>query len=242
MRIAIITAMAEETLPILKKLGNVVAQDTLSGVLVRQIELEGNTIYLATSGIGEIRAALTVQLLRDLFDIDVVLNFGFVGALNNALDIAELVIAERVCHYQFDLSAIDGTLVGQYDNRDDRYFYLDQTLIDRVLSAIGISMKKVTVASGDKFIADKNDKTVLKNEFNCDICDMEISGLALACERNNIPLLSIKVVSDKADESASASFLDVVKKGLSRYEQILPTILKAISGTIKPLPPIKKQR
>ena len=37
MRIAIITAMAEETLPIFKKLGNVVAQNTISGVAISQI-------------------------------------------------------------------------------------------------------------------------------------------------------------------------------------------------------------
>ena len=52
MRIGIITAMAEETLPIFQKLGNVVAEVTVSGVTVRQIEAEGHTVYLATSGIG----------------------------------------------------------------------------------------------------------------------------------------------------------------------------------------------
>ena len=56
MRIAIITAMAEETLPIFKKLGNVVAQNTISGVAISQIEYDGDTIYLATSGVGEIKA------------------------------------------------------------------------------------------------------------------------------------------------------------------------------------------
>ena len=91
MRIAIITAMAEETLPILKKYGNVVAQNTISGVAISQIEQDGNTIYLATSGVGEIKAALAVQLLVDLFDVEVVLNFGFVGAVNHNLDLCELV-------------------------------------------------------------------------------------------------------------------------------------------------------
>ena len=58
MRIAIVTAMAEETLPIFQKLGNVVDQSTIAGVAISKIELDGDTIYLATSGVGEIKAAL----------------------------------------------------------------------------------------------------------------------------------------------------------------------------------------
>ena len=87
MRIGIVTAMAEETLPVYRKLGNVVAEDNVSGVAIKQIETEGHTVYLATSGIGEIRAALAVQLLVDLFDIEAVLNFGFVGSLNPKLSV-----------------------------------------------------------------------------------------------------------------------------------------------------------
>ena len=81
MRIGIITAMAEEMLPIYLELGNVTAQSKIHGALVRKIELADDTLYLATCGVGEINAATTAQLLVDLFDIEVLLNFGFVGTL-----------------------------------------------------------------------------------------------------------------------------------------------------------------
>lgn len=239
MRIAIITAMAEETLPIYEKFGNIVAEDVISGVHIRQIEIEGDTVYLATSGIGEIRAALAVQLLKDLFEVEAVLNFGFVGALNPRLSVSELVIAEKVCHHQFDITAVDGTKIGQYDDRDDVYFMLDRDLIERVRSAIGRPIRLVSVASGDKFIAAKSDKDFLINEFSADICEMELSGLALACERNKLPLFSLKVVSDRADEQATESFAVVLKKGLTKYEQVLPEILRAVSQGSAPLPPVK---
>ena len=108
MRIAIITAMAEETLPILEKTGGVVAEDSVSGVAIKQIETGKHTIYLATTGIGEIRAATAVQMLVDLFDVEAVLNFGFVGSLNRSIPVGELVLVERAVHYQFDISAVDG--------------------------------------------------------------------------------------------------------------------------------------
>ena len=240
MRIGIITAMAQETLPLYEKMGGVVAESTISGVRICKIEAGEHTLYLATSGVGEIRAALAVQLLKDLFDIDILLNFGFVGALNPILAQGELVLVKRTCHYQFDTSRVDGTLVGQYPERKGLYFYLDGSLIERVLSATGKQLRQVTCASGDVFVAVDEQKSMLKKQFGGDICDMEVAGLAIACERNRLPLLSVKVVSDSADGNAKDSFTSVVKKGLTRYEELLPAILRAVTGDSSPLPPTRR--
>lgn len=242
MRIAIITAMEEEMLPILKKLGNVVDESNISGVHIKKIELGANTVYLAQSGVGEIKAALAVQVLVDLFDVEAVLNFGFVGALNNNLSIGELVICSKVCHYQFDVTLVDtDRQVGQYSGMKDNFFYLDKSLINDFLHIVGKNIKTVSVASGDKFVAGKENKTQLSS-LGCDICEMELAGLAIACERNSIPLFSIKVVSDKADESASESFVSVVEKGMSKYEKLLPDVLEAVCGEKKSLPPVVNKR
>ena len=241
MRIGIITAMAEETAPLLKQLGSALKDESkIAGVDVKKFELNSNTIYLATSGVGEIKAALAVQLLKDLFDVEVVLNFGFVGALNPTLAIAELVVVERVCHYQFDISAINNIEPGRYSDHDDKYFYLDDKLIARVLANIGKPIRKVTDASGDKFINNKLEKENLKDNFDADICEMELAGIAIACERNNLPMLSLKVVSDKANELASADFGEIVHKGLEKLARVLPAVFDALEGLSKPLPPIKR--
>lgn len=71
---------------------------------------------------------------------------------------------------------------------------------------------------------------------------MELAGLAIACERNNVPLFSLKVVSDKAEEGATESFLSIVEKGVAGYEKILPAILKAVTSGATSLPPARKQR
>ena len=228
MKIGIVTAMAEEMKPLYNKLGNTVAEKIVHGVRVSEIKLGENTVYLATGGVGEINAAMTVQMLVDLFEVEAVLNFGFVGTLRADIKLSELVIADRVCHYQFDTSAIDGTKVGQYFENPDIYFYLDEALITRVQAAISTPLRRVAVASGDVFVASEEQKKRLAEEFNCDICEMELAALAMACKRNEIPLLSIKVVSDGADSGAPLSFDEVVKKGMSKYEQILPAVLSAV--------------
>lgn len=240
MRIAIVTAMTEETLPIFQKLGNVVDQSTIAGVAISKIELDGDTIYLATSGVGEVKAALAVQLLVDLFDVEIVLNFGFVGAVGK-FDVGEIVVPRKVVHYQFDVTEVDtDRKVGQYSGMADNFFYLDEVVIQNVLANIGKPVRLVSVASGDKFVAVKEEKQRLKREFDVDICEMELAGLAIACERNNIPLFSVKVVSDNAEEGANVSFETVMAKGVAGYEKMLPAILKAVKEGASALPPVKE--
>lgn len=240
MRIGIITAMAEETLPILAKLGGVVAEDSVSGVEIRQIETGKHTVYLATSGIGEIRAALAVQLMVDLFDIEAVLNFGFVGSLNKNIPVGELVLVERAVHYQFDIGAVDGLPAGCYDHKEEPYFYTDKEILSKVQNALPRPLRTVTAASGDKFVADSEFRKMLRDTFFGDICEMEIAGICLAAERNGLPVFSMKVVSDGADEKATVSFGEVLENGLSKYEQLLPVVLDVIGEVQnRAKPPVK---
>ena len=229
MKIGIITAMAGETTPLYQKMGNATGEINVAGVTISKFDIDGNEIFLVRSGVGEIRAAMTFQLLVDRFDVDVVLNFGFVGSLDNRFDIGDIVLAEKIVHYQFDTSAIDNVPAGQYDGNDSIYFTADKALIEKVQGALQNKLPEVIVASGDKFVASKEDKEYLRT-LGAQICEMECAGLVIASQRNNVPLLSMKVISDKADESADISFAEVVRKGLTRYEQIFPSVLKAVSG------------
>ena len=229
MKIGIITAMAGETTPLYQKMGNATGEINVAGVTISKFDIDSNEIFLVRSGVGEIRAAMTFQLLVDRFDVDVVLNFGFVGSLDNRFDIGDIVLAEKIVHYQFDTSAIDNVPAGQYDGNDSIYFTADKALIEKVQNELPYKLPEVIVASGDKFVASKEDKEYLRT-LGAQICEMECAGLVIASQRNNVPLLSMKVISDKADESADISFADVVRKGLTRYEQIFPSVLKAVCG------------
>ena len=227
MKIGIITAMADETTPLYQKMGKATGEINVAGVTIFKFEIDGNEIFLVRSGVGEIRAAMTFQLLVDRFDVDAVLNFGFVGSLDNRFEVGDLVLAEKVVHYQFDTSAIDNVPAGQYDGNDSVFFSVDNGLIEKVQKELDTTLPQVVVASGDKFIASREDKEHLRT-FGADICEMECAGLVIASVRNNVPLLSIKVISDKADERADISFGEVVRRGLTRYEQIFPAVLKAV--------------
>ena len=242
MKIGIITALAEETLPIHEKLGNLTQASVIAGVSVYEIQTSKDTIYLACSGTGEIRAAQATQLLIDIFDIDAILNFGFVGSLSPSLNIGDLVIVEKAVHSAFDLRYIDGTGLGQYDRRDGLYFYFDQNLLNYVRNVLPVTTKVVTISSEDAFIASKEKKEERRKLFGADICDMESIGIALVCERNEIPAFCMKIVSDNADAEATQDFKITLQNGLTKYEQYIPAIIDAIDGfgIRKGLPPVKR--
>lgn len=241
MRIGIVTAMAQETLPIYTKFGKIVDEGRIAGAVVYHVQSEDDDIYIAQSGVGEIRAAITTQMLVDIFEIEAVLNFGFVGAISSGLGVGDVVIANKVVHHQFDTSEVDGAPVGQYDGRDGIFFHLNEKIIEKVQSLLPHPLREVTVASGDKFIGNSSDKLRLK-ELGADICEMECAGIAMTAERNNIPFFSLKVISDSADESAQVSFDEVVARGLVGLDLLFPAILCAVTGKKeKSLPPVKKE-
>ena len=243
MRIGIITALAEETLPIYSKIGTVVEQSIIAGVSVHSIETNNDKIYLACSGAGEIRAAQATQMLIDIFDVDAILNFGFVGSLNQTLNIGDLVIPEKAVHSAFDCRFIDGTRLGQYDRRSELFFFFDENLISYARNVLPVNTKLVTLSSEDAFIASKEKKQELRKLFGADICDMESIGILLVCERNNVPAFSLKVVSDSADNEANQDFKTTLENGITKYDQYIPAIINAIDGysARRSLPPIKKR-
>ena len=145
-------------------------------------------------------------------------------------------------HSAFDLRYIDGTTLGQYDRREGLYFYFDQNLLNYVRNVLPINTKIVTISSEDAFIASKEKKNLLRKTFGADICDMESIGIALVCERNEIPAFCMKIVSDSADDSAEQDFRTTLQNGLTKYDQYIPSIIDAIDGfgIRKGLPPVKK--
>jgi adenosylhomocysteine nucleosidase len=108
---------------------------------------------------------------------------------------ARTCIVERVVHYEFDTSPIDNCEVGRYLNYPDVYLPATAELVQKAV-AIYPDLQVVTCASGDKFIADPEKKAALHTEFGADICEMEAAAIVLTCNRNNIPCLLIKTVSD----------------------------------------------
>ena len=62
------------------------------------------------------------------------------------------------------------------------------------------------VASGDAFIAKKERKQMIEDEFHAYCCEMEGAAIAQAAHLNRIPFVIIRAISDKADDSAHMDY------------------------------------
>ena len=180
---------------VLSKYGQ--AKETIeqNGFTVHVYENEKSVMYVLLSGAGEIAAATGTQLLITEFGVDMILNFGAVGALTEEIKTAELCVVEKVIHYDFDTTNWLDLPRGQYPDMPSPYVPTDAELLSEAI-AVCPSLRRVVCASADKFVDAAEDKARLHELYGADICEMEAAGVVLTCARNKIPCLLIKAVSD----------------------------------------------
>ena len=165
------------------------------------LQRENATLYFIHSGAGEIRAAAAVQHLIDTYKIELLINFGVVGALTKDFASVQTCFVSRVVHYDFDTSAADNCEVGRYNDYPEVFLYSSKDILKQA-SALYPEIPLVTIASGDKFIADEAQKEKLHKDFSADICDMESAAVVLVCDINKIANLLIKTVADSVTGGA----------------------------------------
>lgn len=182
------------------------------------------SIWAYQSGCGEIDAAAGTQLLISQGCTEI-LNFGVTGALDLALKVDDLFVVEKVLHYDFDTSAVDWDMKPhQYGEFKDEFIPLDERLIEKT-ERLYPGLRRATVASGDRFVADKAFKRELFAQ-GCQICDMEVAAIARVCYLSEVPCLSIKCISDTYDGDGSEFEANVKRSAQKAFE-----VLRGIIGS-----------
>lgn len=88
-----------------------------------------------------------------------------------------------------------------------------------------------TIASSDKFIADKNKLQTIKENFKAIACDRETASIAQVCYLNSTKFLAVRVISDninnenshldyeKFKETAANKGFEIIKALLSKVKE-----------------------
>ena len=103
MKIGLLIAIRRELEAFLNS-GEERMEETVCGRTVYRTRMEGHDVYAVQSGCGEIDAAAATMLLIERFGCEIVLNFGVTGALEADLKVEDLFVAEKVWHYDFDVT------------------------------------------------------------------------------------------------------------------------------------------
>ena len=192
-RIGMIVAV--EIKAVLDKYGSALEEKNVAGYRVLEYKTPDYELVILNCGAGEIAAAAGTQYLICAYNVDMIVNFGVVGGLTEEMGKTKTAIVEKVVHYDFDTSAIDHCEVGRYVQYPDVYIPVDAYLFNKAREMYP-ELKPVICASADKFVADPEAKRALNRQYGAEICEMEAAGIALTCDRNHVPCLMIKVVSD----------------------------------------------
>ena len=225
-RIGMVVAIVRELAAVFQKFGEPKETAVYGNMDVYVYETGGKTLIVAHSGMGEIGAAAATELLISVYGAEMILNFGVVGGLTEAMRVAKAAVATKVAHYSFDASEIDGTLPGQYQELPDIYIPTTEKFVKMAME-IDPDLVPAVVASADRFVSDPGEKRRLHEVFGADICDMESAGIALTAYRHRIPVLFIKAVSDGITGGAEAfqnTCADVAKIALGVALRIVDSL------------------
>ena len=168
--------VAVEMDAVLRRYGTAERREKRSGFEIHVYDMGAYELYAIRSGAGEISAAAATQMLIDRFEVELVVNFGVVGGLTEEMAQTKTCVVERVVHYDYDTTAYDHCLLGQYMGYPDEYLRPTPALVERA-TAICPELKRVTDASADKFIEGREAKSALHERWGADICEMEAAAV-----------------------------------------------------------------
>ena len=251
MHIGILCAMPQEIGKLLENLKilnerNFGDLKIISGQLSDENKEENILVSVAWSGWGKVSAArAATRLLSNPYSgkaLDLILFTGVAGAADSSLKQWDVVIPNQLVQHDMDASPFFEKYVIPSLNQDkisakeELVEWTCNILIDGLkkfnLDKFGF-VKKGLIATGDKFIADKNSIDDLSaNLPGLMAIEMEGAALAQVASQENIPWLIIRVVSDQADSSAPQSFKDFLKD----YEKYSWFLIKILLQNINKAP------
>ena len=229
--IGILSAMPAELESLKTKISD---QKEISAGIIKG-KIGTHTVYATLSGIGKVNAAAMAQKLISEYKITVLLFSGVAGGINPAFNVGDVVFVDQAFQHDygylgetFKMHAV-GTVpeIGIGSGNESVYFDLGDFWQKDVLSMLKNNAVKFSdsftkvqvngkdylpvlklngiVATGDQFLANDDKKKSLR-EQKADIVEMEGAAVAQVAQKNGIPCLILRSISDKAGEKASIDF------------------------------------
>lgn len=193
---------------------------TVSGKKVHVGKAYGKDVAVCVCGVGKVNAALGAQLLISKFDAEKLLNFGVAGSLNSDTELCQVYQIKFAVQFDFDLVQLNGTKIGTLNEYTENYLGLN------LLKA---NFPKKNLGTADRFNDSPDDYQLLTKQLNADIRDMEGAAIVQAAYAAQLPVYSVKAISDVAGSgSTTEQFLINKDKALQNLKAVLPVIFEEL--------------
>ena len=226
--IGIIGAMEPEVEAIIATLEEK-KSETVSRITFYTGKIGEKTVAVAKCGIGKVFAALCAEIMILKYNPDLLVNTGVGGALASGITTGDIVIAGDLCQHDMDTSAI-GDPKGLVSGINMIYFEADKRANEILLTSaksLGLNARLGRIASGDKFIASKEDKTRIMTDFSADACEMEGCAIAQTAFVNGTPFAVVRAISDSADGEATMDYPTFLPLAASNSTNLTLALVKA---------------
>lgn len=226
--IGIVTAMGME-FNLVKKILKIKKLKREKGYKVAVGSFGNMQVVVIKSGMGHKKARLATKYLLENFNIIAVVNAGIAGAIEPNLKIGDLVLGTEVMS-EFE----EG-------NREFTQFYKSGVCILELIKMLsGIKKEDCHIGkilSVRKGVGSKERKEQVFRKFNAWAVDMEAASVYKECSSSKIPFITIKSISDLADESIGFSEDVMADDGKLKPGKMLKTIISrpisSITGMIR---------
>lgn len=231
-RLAIVVAMQEEQQEVLRHLQQ--AQTTVrAGMSFHHGLYLDQDVVVVVCGAGKVNAAACAQLLISEFHVSHIINIGVAGAVQNHLQMGDIVIGASLIQHDVDLGAL-GLAPGHMFRMPSLAYDADPQLLQLAQQAASsiTSQRSYTgiIVTGDQFIACNDKIHSLATLFQALACEMESASLAQVCSLNQIPFIAIRSISDQANHTAQLDFQQFLAIAASNASALLHAMVPFIQS------------
>lgn len=193
---------------------------TVSGKQICVGRAFGKDVAVVICGVGKVNAALGTQLAVSKFDADKIFNFGVAGGLNKSTELCGVYQIKAAVQFDFDLTQLNGTKIGTLDEYAENYLKC---------AAFKAPFKKKCLGTADRFNDSPEDYALLTKELKADIRDMEGAAIVQAAYAAQLPVYSVKAISDVAGSgSTTEQYLSNRGKALEKLKEALPVLFEEL--------------
>lgn len=169
-----------------------------SGVTFVEGKIAGQDVVAAKCGVGKVFAAICAEAMILKFNVDMIINIGVGGTLTRDLGVLDVAVATNVLQHDMDTSPI-GDPVGLLSGINMVLLPTDEKMVSLLCECLkekNINFKKGNIATGDQFIATKEQKDLISERFEAIAAEMEGGSIGHVCYVNNIPFAVLRSISD----------------------------------------------
>ncbi len=220
--IGIIGAMQTEVELLIGKIEDAKTEN-ISGIDFVSGKLSGVECVVAKCGIGKVFAALCAQTMILRYGVELIINTGVGGAIDERLDIGDVTVSDFVVQHDMDTTAL-GDPIGLISGINVVRIAADSKTANELLAAAkesGVNAIFGTVASGDKFISGAEAKKKISDTFGAAVCEMEGAAIGQVCYVNKVSFCIIRAVSDKADGTSGVDYMTFVDGAAKKNANIV---------------------